>query len=245
MGFVPKKQKRRSEWQISLSPDETKKRRHEAKERQKAIAERSTRSRGTHNGSAKNGSNSARSGALRAHVVAFGLGIADGALGVISPEVWTTNLAVRHARRGLSATISATAGSLVGGALTYYRAQELGKRRTRNEFLDRPGITAETLSLVERESKKYGARAVISGLVEDIPYAAYAREQGLRDADLQEFLGWSAVNRLTRFGALTAGTAVASGLAHGLAPRLTKVAAPVALNAAWIAYYRWRWAKSA
>lgn len=249
MGFFPKRTRKHGEWSLALSPDEQKRRRDEAEERRRAIAERSSKrpkgQRSTASGHSSRRGRDRSGTTARDHAVAFTLGVLDGAVGLVSPDLWTSNLAVRGATRGLASTVAATAGSLVGGAITYRRSQEIGKRESRAEFLDRPGMTRATLSLVERESAKFGARALVSGLVEDVPYAAYARELGLRGVDMKEFLAWSAVNRMTRFVVVTGGVAAASGVARSAAPRLTRFAAPVLLNAAWAGYYAWRWGKKA
>lgn len=248
MGFFPKRTKKHGEWNLALSPDEQKKRRREAEERRRAIAERSSKrskgQRSARSAASEREGNGTAGAIARDHTVAFALGVVDGALGLVSPDLWTSNLALRNAKRGLTATVAATAGSVVGGALTYRRSQKIGKRASRAEFLGRPGIGGSTLSRVERESAKHGTRAMVSGLVEDVPYATYARELGLRRVDMTEFLAWSAATRMTRFAAMTGGVAIASGLARSIAPRLTRVAAPVLLNAAWIAHYSYRWNKN-
>ena len=54
------------------------------------------------------------------------------------------------------------------------------------------------------------------------------------------FLLWSAMARIAPLTVLTTGVGVLSAVSRKAAPRLTRAAGPLALNAGWVAYYAWR-----
>ncbi|WP_129661776.1 hypothetical protein [Rothia uropygialis] len=266
MKFFPNKNNRRPEWQLSLSPEEKKKRQSQARERKRGGTARrgrnragrvapssavtAGRSRGPnpttdtrrHDGSDKRPARKT-GGFFRDSTIAFAWGFADATVWCISPEVWTSNVALKNLARGGAITWGALAGTLAGGVCTYRIAQEVGKRENAQRLLRIPGISAETLRHANAEVKEDGARALASGAVEDLPYKVHASALGIQQAPMGEFLFWSAASRMTRIGIVTNGVAVLGSISHSIAPRLTKAVGPLVLNAGWAAYYAWRLSK--
>ncbi|WP_129360232.1 MULTISPECIES: hypothetical protein [Micrococcaceae] len=267
MRFFPSRNNRRPEWQLSLSPEEKKKRQAQTREHKRGGTVRqgsrnragraapgsavaAGRSRGTnhptdthrHDDSDNRPARKA-GGFLRDSTIAFVWGFADATVWCVSPEVWTSNVALKNPARGGAITWGALAGSLAGGVCTYRIAQEAGKRENAQRLLRIPGVSAETLHHANAEVKKYGARALASGAVEDLPYKVHASALGIQQAPMGEFLFWSAASRMTRIGIVTNGVAVLGSISHSIAPRLTKAVGPLALNAGWAAYYAWRLSK--
>ncbi|MGK4188174.1 hypothetical protein AB0X98_08360 [Rothia koreensis] len=252
MGLFPSGNKRLPEWQLSLSPEEQKKRRQQEREarrsvtpRQKTTAGRSKRagSEDSHASGSREASGSrgtSGSGFLRDAAVAFGWAFADATVWCVAPEAWTTNVALRKPSRTGAITFVALAGSLTGGAFTYTVAKNSSKRESAGRLLRVPGVSEQTIRRAETEVKKYGAKALASGLVEPVPYKAYARALGHNGTPMQEFLLWSAMARITPLTVLTTGVGVLSAVSRKAAPRLTRAAGPLALNAGWVAYYAWR-----
>lgn len=246
MGLFPSGNKRLPEWQLSLSPEEQKKRRQQEREarrsvtpRQKTTAGRSKRAE-SEDSHASGSREASGSGFLRDAAVAFGWAFADATVWCVAPEAWTTNVALRKPSRSGAITFVALAGSLTGGAFTYTVAKNSSKRESAGRLLRVPGVSEQTIRRAETEVKKYGAKALASGLVEPVPYKAYARALGHNGTPMQEFLLWSAMARITPLTVLTTGVGVLSALSRKAAPRLTRAAGPLALNAGWVAYYAWR-----
>lgn len=246
MGLFPSRNKRLPEWQLSLSPEEQKKRRQQEREARRSLTPRRTSAEGRTNRTApdrNHGSGSrdaSGSGFLRDAAVAFGWAFADATVSCVAPETWTTNVAFRKPSRSGAITFVALAGSLTGGACTYTVAKNSSKRESAGRLLRVPGVSAQTIRRAETEVRKYGAKALVSGLVEPVPYKAYARALGHNGTPMQQFLLWSAITRITPLTVLTTGVGVLSTVSRKAAPRLTRAVGPLALNTGWVAYYAWR-----
>lgn len=181
--------------------------------------------------------------ARRDHGIAFAWGWAEATCFFIVPDVFTTRVALRSLRSGLTACLSALAGALLGGWMIYAAARfgGLGDMLARG-FAVLPGISPHLVEAAGQSLAREGWTALFVGAGTGVPYKLFALHAGLQGTGLGTFLLVSAAARLVRF-------AIVTGLAHLIARPLRRRWPQRTLQwvhaGAWAAFYGWYfWAMS-
>lgn len=155
----------------------------------------------------------------------------------ILPDAWTSWRALRSPRRGLATTVSALAGALAGGVVTYRWGARTDGDRSRELLARLPGITPAMVDEVETDLCARGARALMDGSRSGMPYKLYARAAGLHGLALGEFLAWSVPARMSRFVAFTGGAAALRAVSARVLPATTGRLDRWVFGAGWLAGY--------
>lgn len=178
-------------------------------------------------------------GAKRDHAVAAAWGFAEATFFFVVPDVWTSRVAMRKPKRALGTTVSALAGAMAGGAVTYMWARHTPAETSRAALTKVPAITDRMVTEVEDEVSASGNIAVLRGPSRGVPYKIYARTSGLQGKSLANFLAWSIPGRLVRFLLVTL---LASGIVAGvrrLFPRIPEKLITGIFWGCWAAFYAW------
>lgn len=171
------------------------------------------------------------------HGVAAAWGSAEATVFFIVPDFWTSWLALHNPRRGLTATVSALAGALAGGATNYVVAQRMDPKETEKILTAIPGISATMISDVEHELDEKGWSALVLGPTRGVPYKIYARTLAHGHAPFGKFMALSVPARMGRFLAVTGGVAGLGKLAdrRGYSSKTKSLV----FLAGWSAFYAW------
>ncbi|KAA9394389.1 hypothetical protein FCK90_07115 [Kocuria coralli] len=177
--------------------------------------------------------------------------MAEATVFFVVPDFWTSYLALGRRRRGLAATATATAGALLGGAVTYRWASSMPEARSAELAARIPAISPAMVEKVDRQLAEHGLPALMIGPFTGTPYKLYARSAGVQDLSLPAFLLWSVPARMTRFVMVTAavGGIAAAARRTGLSapgrgvtriPGVTPEAAErIVFFTAWAMFYSW------
>lgn len=171
------------------------------------------------------------------HTVAATWGTAEATVFFIVPDVWTSWVALHHPKRGMATTVSALAGALLGGAVTFKTSQRMTPEATENVLTSIPGISASMVADVERQLDEQGWAALVRGPTRGVPYKIYARTLAHGNESFGRFMALSIPARMLRFLTVTGGVAVLGKLAgrRGLSKK-TKTKLFVG---GWTAFYAW------
>jgi membrane protein YqaA with SNARE-associated domain len=129
-------------------------------------------------------------------------GLAEATLFFLVPDVYLTRLALRDGRRALLASLAATGGALLGGALMWaWAAADAG---TAFAMLERvPAVSPAMLARVREELVASGWLAVLFGPARGTPYKLYAATSAALGMGLGGLLLVTVPARLVRFVALS------------------------------------------
>lgn len=178
--------------------------------------------------------------ATRDHLVAFVWGAAEASFFFVVPDVWLSRIALRSPRRAAAASLSACAGAVLGGALTYAWARRVPAGTSRQALRRVPAVSGAMIDRCEREVTRVGNRAMLGGPMRGVPYKLYARAAGLRHTSRLGFVAWTPPARLPRF-LLVTGLATASRAAtrRWLGDGDSDRRAAVAHAVGWTVFYAW------
>lgn len=175
------------------------------------------------------------------HGVAATWGTAEATVFFIVPDLWTSWLALHNPKRGMTATISALAGALAGGATTYLTAQRMDPDDTERILASIPGISKSMIAKVERELDEKGWSGLILGPTRGVPYKIYARTLAHGNASFAKFMALSVPARMGRFLVVTAGVAGLGKLADRRGYSATTK--NMIFLGGWAAFYTWYFGK--
>jgi hypothetical protein len=143
--------------------------------------------------------------AITDHAIAFGWGFAEATAFFVVPDVWTTRIALRHPRRALASTVSATVGAVAGGAVVHRWASRVPPAESAGLLAKIPAIDAAMVAGVDAEVSRRGFPALMAGPVRGVPYKLYARSAAVQGLPLGGLIAWTVPARIIRFLAVTAG----------------------------------------
>lgn len=173
------------------------------------------------------------------HAVAGAWGFAEATFFFVVPDVWTTWVAVRRPERALATCVSALAGALAGGVVTYLWGQRVDAAASKNALVKVPAITAGMVDQVEADLNASGHLAMMSGPVRGVPYKLYARASGLQRRSLAGFLAWSVPARMIRFVALTQGSVWLTQFVRRYIPQIPERLITLGFVVSWTGFYAW------
>ena len=168
----------------------------------------------------------------RAALVACALwGFAEATRFYVVPDVLVGWIALHGVRRGMAASLWATAGAVLGGLAVHADA-----RPQRERLTEIPGISEAMLEDASAKLARDGWRALLRGPLDGIPYKVYAAEAGIRGLPSGELVAWTVPARLWRFLAVALG-AGAVGLGFARSVRLSESAWLGGYLAFWVITY--------
>ena len=133
--------------------------------------------------------------------VAAAWGFAEATLFFLVPDVYLTRLALRDGRGALLASVAATGGALLGGALLWvWTAADAGAALAVLERV--PAVSTGMLARVRDELLASGWLAVLLGPTRGTPYKLYAATSATLGMGLGGLLLVTVPARLVRFAAL-------------------------------------------
>ncbi|WP_345311905.1 YqaA family protein [Kocuria gwangalliensis] len=180
-----------------------------------------------------------RSTDCRDHAVAAAWGFAEATAFFIVPDVWLSAVAMKSPKRGLTCVASATAGAVLGGALTHTWGATTGAARSARLLTKLPAVSAAMVRRVENDYATKGYRALLTGPLRGTPYKIYARTNGLLNRSLPRFLLWSVPARAPRFILVTAVMGGLGALGEKLLPNAPEWVRWSAFAAGWLGFYTW------
>ena len=137
----------------------------------------------------------------RAALVACALwGFAEATRFYVVPDVLVGWIALHGVRRGMAASLWATAGAVLGGLAVHADA-----RPQRERLTEIPGISEAMLEDASAKLARDGWWALLRGPLDGIPYKVYAAEAGARGLPAGELAAWTVPARLWRFLAVALG----------------------------------------
>lgn len=175
----------------------------------------------------------------RDHAVAAVWGFAEATAFFIVPDVWLSALAMKSPRRGLKCVASATAGAVLGGAVTHAWGAKTGGGRSARALAALPAVSPTMVRRVESDYSAKGYKALLTGPLRGTPYKIYARTNGLLGRPLPRFLLWSVPARAPRFILVTAAIGSLGGLGRKLMPSAPEWVRWSIFAAGWIGFYTW------
>lgn len=175
----------------------------------------------------------------RDHGVAAAWGFAEATAFFIVPDVWLSAVAMRNPRRGLHCVASATAGAVLGGAVTHLWGARTETARSARALATLPAVSPAMVRRVEENYSAQGYKALLLGPLRGIPYKIYARTNGLLGRPLPRFLLWSVPARAPRFILVTAAVGGLGALGRKLLPGAPDWVRWSIFGAAWIGFYTW------
>ena len=153
----------------------------------------------------------------RAALVACALwGFAEATRFYVVPDVLVGWIALHGVRRGVAASLWATAGAMLGGL-----AVHADSRAQRARLVEIPGISEAMVEDASTKLARDGWWALLRGPLDGIPYKVYAAEAGARGLPSGELVAWTIPARLWRFLAVALG-AGAVGLGFARSVRLSE-----------------------
>jgi membrane protein YqaA with SNARE-associated domain len=169
----------------------------------------------------------------REHAVAAAWGFAEATLFFLVPDVYLTRVALRDGRLALAASLAATAGALLGGALMW--AWGAADPAAALAVLDLvPAVSPAMLERVRGELLGRGWLAVALGPASGTPYKLYAARSGELGMALGGLLLVTVPARLLRFAALSL---LAAALRRGPLARWTPLSRGRLHLALWTGFY--------
>jgi len=170
--------------------------------------------------------------------LAFGWGLAEAVFFFIVPDVLTSRLVLRDARRGFMACLFGTAGALIGGAVLFQLGRAGVPLLAAMDHI--PGISDGAIEKARLGLEKSGLLALFTGALGGLPYKLFAAQAvAVTGSGVGAFLLVTAFARLARFGVVT-------GIAWAAGAMMPRVSLPAKLRihaAAWsvfYAFYFWR-----
>src|SRR5699024_11679164 len=112
---------------------------------------------------------------LRDHAVSAAWGLAEGTVFFIVPDVWISWVATKNTRRSHATTISALAGALAGGVITYQYSRRRPAQDTQDMLLKQPAVSRAMIGRIEHEMADDGPKTLMRGPLRGAPYKIYAR----------------------------------------------------------------------
>lgn len=166
-------------------------------------------------------------------------GFAEATLFFVVPDVVVGMVGLFHPRKAIAAGLAAVAGACIGGALLFLVGDSVGDDV--RAIMDAvPAVNLGMLEQARSELVEHGAKALMSGPGQGIPYKLYVAEWSLQGGGLVPLVLWTIPARAIRivgFGLLMA----AGG--WFLRSRVAKrpAAWAVAYVATWGAFYAYYW----
>jgi len=176
---------------------------------------------------------------LRDHAVSAAWGLAEGTVFFIVPDVWISWVATKNTRRSHATTVSALAGALAGGVITYRYSRRKSAQTTRDMLLKQPAVSRAMINRIEHEMADEGPKTLMRGPLRGAPYKIYARTAGTQDQSLKEFLAWSVPARMLRFIVVSTGFSAVTKAAKKRSPRHGTKIAKAAHLVFWPLFYTW------
>ena len=180
-----------------------------------------------------------RSTRRKDHAVAALWGFAEATAFFIVPDVWLSALAMKNPKRGLTSVASATAGAVIGGAVTHAWGSRTDAARSARALAALPAISPAMVRRVEEDYTGKGYKALLTGPLRGTPYKIYARTNGLLGRSLPRFLLWSVPARAPRFILVTAVIGGLGSLGRKLLPNAPEWFRWSLFAAGWIGFYAW------
>lgn len=180
---------------------------------------------------------SANRSALRDHGAAGAWGFAEATFFFVVPDVWTSWVGLRRPKRALGTTVSALAGALAGGTVTYAWGRKVAADTSRAALEKVPAITNAMISGVEQEIAGTGAASLLRGPTRGVPYKLYARAAGLQRTPLPAFLAWSVPGRMIRFVVVTSAVSGIAAMVRRRLPGIPERLISAVFWVCWGAFY--------
>lgn len=175
--------------------------------------------------------------ALRDHGIAGAWGFAEATFFFVVPDVWTSWVGLRRAKRALGTTVSALGGAMAGGAATYWWGLKVDPATSRKALGKVPAVTDAMISGVEQEIAGSGAASLLRGPIRGVPYKLYARAAGLQRIPLVRFLAWTVPGRMIRFVVVTAAVSAVAAVGRRRFPGLSERNISTVFWICWGAFY--------
>jgi len=170
--------------------------------------------------------------------LAFGWGLAEAVFFFIVPDLLTSRLVLRDARRGFAACLLSVAGALIGGALLFQLGRAGVPLLPAMDYI--PGVSEVAIAKALVSLEDSGLMALFTGALGGLPYKLFAAQAAETTGQgIGLFLLVSAFARLARFGVVT-GVAWAAGALLPRVPLSTKLRIHAAAWAVFYAFYFWR-----
>lgn len=164
-------------------------------------------------------------------------GFAEATFFFVVPDVWTSWVGLRRPKRALSTTVSALAGAMAGGVVTYRWAAERSPEESTAAMASIPGITPVMVARVDDEVAAKGNAALLRGPSRGVPYKLYARAAGVQRQSLPNFLAWTVPGRMVRFVVVTAAASKIASATRRAFPDLPEKAITGIFVASWGGFY--------
>ena len=165
----------------------------------------------------------------RAALLASALwGYAEARRFYVVPDVLVGWIALHGVRRGVAASLWATAGAMLGGL-----AVHADSRAQRARLVEIPGVSEAMVEDASAKLARDGWWALLRGPLDGIPYKVYAAEAGVRGLSSGELAAWTVPARLWRFLAVALGAGLTGVGFRGSIRRR---------EGAWLAAYLGLWA---
>jgi len=165
----------------------------------------------------------------RAALLASALwGFAEATRFYVVPDVLVGWIALHGVRRGVAASLWATAGAMLGGL-----AVHADSRAQRARLVEIPGISEAMVEDASTKLARDGWWALLRGPLDGIPYKVYAAEAGARGLPSGELVAWTIPARLWRLLAVALGAGLTGVAFRGSIRRR---------EGAWLAAYLGFWA---
>lgn len=175
----------------------------------------------------------------RDHAVAAAWGFAEATAFFIVPDVWLSAVAMKSPKRGLRCVASATAGAVLGGAVTHLWGARTDAARSARALVTLPAASPAMVRRIEEDYSAKGYTALLTGPLRGTPYKIYARTNGLLGRPLPRFLLWSVPARAPRFILVTAAIGGLAVLGRKLLPDAPEWVRWSVFAAGWIGFYTW------
>lgn len=170
--------------------------------------------------------------------LAFGWGFAEAVIFFIVPDVLSSRLVLRDARRGFLACSISVVGALIGGAFLFSLGRDNATVLEAMDYL--PGIGPCLIEEARLGLEQRGLPALFSGAFSGIPYKLYAVQiAAAAGSGLGAFILVSAAARLMRFATVTA-LVWAVGAIMPRVPLSTKLRIHAAAWTMFYVFYFWR-----
>lgn len=138
---------------------------------------------------------------MTASLAGLAWGLAEATLFFIVPDVLLGWEALRHGpARALGASVAATAGATLGGALVHRNAEAMGPLIART-----PGISPALVDAAADEVRLGGWGAILRGPLGGIPYKVYALEAARQGLPLSGLVAVTPLARFWRFALVALG----------------------------------------
>lgn len=177
--------------------------------------------------------------AVRDHAMAAAWGFAEATVFFIVPDLGLSWVALRNRNRALACTVSATAGAVAGGAVTYAWARSVDSQRSAQALARIPAISPRMVANVADSLAARPVVALLTGPFRGTPYKIYARAAAVQNQPLAPFLAWSVPARLPRFVLVTATLGAIAARVRRRYPTVNDSTTRLIFGAGWAAFYTW------